>query len=37
VAEVFEAVSCWKEEFTATGVPEQDILRFKEIDAYLQG
>jgi serine/threonine-protein kinase HipA len=37
VAEVFEAVSCWKEEFTATGVPEQDIKLFKEIDAHVRG
>ncbi len=37
VAQVFEAVAGWKEAFTATGVPNQDITRFSEIDAYLQG
>jgi serine/threonine-protein kinase HipA len=36
VAEVFAAVACWKEEFTGVGVPEKDIIRFKEIDAHLQ-
>jgi serine/threonine-protein kinase HipA len=36
VAQVFEAVAGWKEEFAGVGVPEQDIIRFKEIDAHLQ-
>ena len=36
VAEVFAAVAGWKEEFMGVGVPEKDIIRFKEIDAHLQ-
>ena len=34
-AQVFEAVAGWKEEFTAAGVPESEIIRFKEIDSRL--
>lgn len=37
VEQVFEATARWKEEFSACGVPEKDILRFKEIDDHLQG
>lgn len=36
VSQVFDAVAGWKEEFTSTGVPEKDIIRFKEIDSFLQ-
>lgn len=35
VAQVYAAVAGWKEEFAEAGVPEQDIMRFKEIDAHL--
>lgn len=35
VAQVFSAVTGWKEEFAASGVPEKDINRFKEMDAHL--
>jgi hypothetical protein len=37
VAEVFSAVAGWKEEFTGVGVPEKDIIRFKEINSHLHG
>jgi serine/threonine-protein kinase HipA len=35
-AQVFEAVTGWKEEFIRAGVPESEIFRFNEIDARLQ-
>ncbi len=35
VAQVFSAVTGWKEAFAASGVPEKDIVRFREIDAHL--
>lgn len=35
VAQVFNAVAGWKEEFAGAGVPEKDIDRFKEIDSRL--
>ena len=34
-AQVFEAVAVWKEEFNGAGVPESEIIRFKEIDSRL--
>ena len=37
VAQVYAAVAGWKEELEAAGVPEQEIMRFKEIDTYLRG
>lgn len=37
VGQVFDAVADWKEEFVASGVPEKDIIRFKEIDSHLSG
>ena len=37
VAQVFDAVDGWKEEFAGVGVPEKDIIRFKEIDSRLKG
>ena len=36
VGQVFAAVAGWKEEFTASGVPENDSIRFREIDSHLQ-
>jgi len=35
VTQVFDAVAGWKEEFAACGVPEENLIRFKEIDARL--
>jgi serine/threonine-protein kinase HipA len=37
VSQVFDAVHDWKEEFASARVPEEDIIRFKEIDSHLQG
>lgn len=34
-AQVFDAVAGWKEEFNGAGVPESEIIRFKEIDSRL--
>lgn len=36
VAQVYAAVAGWKEMFAEVGVAEEEIFRFKEIDAYLQ-
>lgn len=36
VEQVFDAVAGWKEEFAGAGVPEKDIIRFKEIGSRLQ-
>lgn len=36
VAQVFAAVTSWKEAFANCGVPEKDIFRFNEIDSHLQ-
>lgn len=36
VAQVFDAVAGWKEEFAGTGVPDKDIVRFNDIDTHLQ-
>jgi len=36
VAQVYAAMAGWKEEFAGVGVAEEDISRFKEIDAHLQ-
>jgi serine/threonine-protein kinase HipA len=36
VAQVFDAVVGWKEEFSGSGVLESDIIRFREIDARLR-
>lgn len=35
VSQVFDAVKLWKEAFADSGVPEQDLVRFKEIDSHL--
>lgn len=35
VSQVYDAVSCWREEFLLAGVPEEDLLRFTEIDSNL--
>ena len=37
VAQVFDALRDWKEEFAKVGVPDQEIIRFKEIDTHLHG
>ncbi len=34
-AQVFDAVTGWKEEFISAGVPESEMIRFKEIDSRL--
>ena len=36
VAQVFDALAGWKEEFASSGVQEKEVIRFKEIDAHLQ-
>jgi serine/threonine-protein kinase HipA len=36
VEQVFDAVTDWKEEFVKSGVPENDISRFEQIDSYLR-
>ena len=36
VEQVFNAVADWKEEFAESGVPENDSIRFREIDSHLQ-
>jgi len=36
VAQVFDAVVGWKEEFRSLGVQDKDILRFRGIDSHLQ-
>ena len=36
VAQVFDAVVGWKEEFKSLGVLDKDILRFRGIDSHLQ-
>lgn len=36
VEQVFAAVAGWKAEFAGCGVPEADIIRFKEIDSHLR-
>lgn len=36
VAQVFDAVVGWKEEFKSLGVLDKDILRFRTIDSHLQ-
>jgi serine/threonine-protein kinase HipA len=37
VAQVFDAVAGWKDNFSSSGVHETDIIRFREIDVRLQG
>ena len=37
VAQVFDVVAGWQQEFSDTGVTAKDILRFKDIDAHLRG
>jgi len=37
VAQVFDAMAGWKDEFACIGVPDKDIVRFNEIDTHLQG
>lgn len=36
VRQVFDAVAGWKDAFAVCGVPEKNIIRFKDIDARLQ-
>lgn len=36
VAQVFDSLSSWREEFANSGVEEKDAFRFKEIEAHLQ-
>jgi serine/threonine-protein kinase HipA len=37
VAQVFDALLVWKEEFAKVGVPEREIIRFTGIDSHLHG
>lgn len=37
IAQVFESVSAWKEEFSSFGVSESDINRFRVIDKHISG
>jgi serine/threonine-protein kinase HipA len=36
VAQVFDAMAGWRDEFANSGVEEEDAVRFKEIDSHLQ-